>query len=76
MKSTNGSDTAKFTYKVFAYGITAGKDTAVEVSAGEGALVNGTSTVSVISGTNNTLVYYVVVTVGGDTLTTSTVIGG
>ena len=76
VKSTNGSDTAKFTYKVFAYGITAGKDTAVEVSAGEGALVNGTSTVSVISGTNNTLVYYVVVTVGGDTLTTSTVIGG
>ena len=76
VKSTNGSDTAKFTYKVFAYGITAGKDTAVEVSAGEGALVNGTSTVSVIRGTNNTLVYYVVVTVGGDTLTTSTVIGG
>ena len=76
VKSTNDSDTAKFTYKVFAYGITAGKDTAVQVNEGTGTLAAGTSTVTALTGTNNTLVYYVVVTVGGDTLTTSTVIGG
>ena len=76
VKSTNDSDTAKFTYKVFAYGITAGKDTAVQVNEGTGTLASGTSTVTALTGTNNTLVYYVVVTVGGDTLTTSTVIGG
>ena len=76
VKSTNDSDTAKFTYKVFAYGITAGKDTAVQVNEGTGTLAAGTSTVTALTGTDNTLVYYVVVTVGGDTLTTSTVIGG
>ncbi|MEJ5966175.1 S-layer homology domain-containing protein [Flavonifractor porci] len=76
VKSTNESDTAKFTYKVFAYGITAGKDTAVQVNEGTGTLAAGTATETVLTGTNNTLVYYVVVTVGGETLTTSTVIGG
>lgn len=76
VKSTNESDTAKFTYKVFAYGITAGKDTAVQVNEGTGTLAAGTATETVLTGTNNTLVYYVVVNVGGETLTTSTVIGG
>ena len=76
VESTNKSDTAKFTYKVFAYGITAGKDTASQVNAGEGTLANGTLTVPAITNTNNALVYYVVVTVGGSDLTTSTVIGG
>lgn len=77
VKSTNdGDSTTKFTYKVFAYGITAGKDTASQVNAGEGTLANGTLTVPAITNTNNALVYYVVVTVGGGDLTTSTVIGG
>jgi len=77
VKSTNGSDNStKFTYKVFAYGITAGKDTAVQVNEGNGTLTAGTSTVTALTGTNNTLIYYVVVTVDGKTLTTSTVIGG
>ena len=77
VKSTNdGDSTTKFTYKVFAYGITAGKDTASQVNAGEGTLANGTLTVPAITNTNNALVYYVVVTVGGSDLTTSTVIGG
>ena len=77
VKSTNdGDSTTKFTYKVFAYGITAGKDTASQVNAGEGTLANSTLTVPAITNTNNALVYYVVVTVGGSDLTTSTVIGG
>ena len=76
VNSTNKSDTAKFTYKVFAYGITAGKDTAVQVNEGNGTLAAGTATKTALEGTNNTLVYYVVVNVGGETLTTSTVIGG
>ena len=76
VKSTNDSDTAKFTYKVFAFKLGANKDTAIEVSAGEGTLANGAKTVEAIKNTSNDQVYYVVVTVGGDTLTTSTVIGG
>ena len=77
VKSTNSGDsTTKFSYKVFAYSITSGKDTAVQVNAGNGTLTSGTSTVSVITGTNNTLIYYVVVEIAGETLTTATVIGG
>ena len=76
VNSTNESDTAKFTYKVFAFKLGANKDTAIEVSAGEGTLANGAKTVEAIKNTSNDQVYYVVVTVGGETLTTSTVIGG
>ena len=76
VKSTNDSDNAKFTYKVFAFKLGANKDTAIEVSAGEGTLANGAKTVEAIKNTSNDQVYYVVVTVGGETLTTSTVIGG
>ena len=76
VNSTNKSDTAKFTYKVFAFKLGANKDTAIEVSAGEGTLANGAKTVEAIKNTSNDQVYYVVVTVGGETLTTSTVIGG
>ena len=76
VNSTNKSDTAKFTYKVFAFKLGANKDTAIEVSAGEDTLANGAKTVEAIKNTSNDQVYYIVVTVGGETLTTSTVIGG
>ncbi len=77
VNSTNGSDSStKFNYKVYAYSITSGKDTAVQVNAGNGTLSSGTATVDAITGTNNTLIYYVVVEVAGETLTTATVIGG
>ena len=76
VNSTNKSDTAKFTYKVFAFKLGANKDTAIEVSAGEDTLANGAKTVEAIKNTGNDQVYYIVVTVGGETLTTSTVIGG
>ena len=72
------SDNAtKYTAKVYAYAIGSDKDHAVEVSSvGEQTLASGTSTVDAIKGTNNTLIYYVVVEIGNETLTTSTVIGG
>ena len=72
-----GDSTTKYTAKVYAYAIGSDKDNAVEVSTvSEQTLTSGTSTVDAIKGTNNTLIYYVVVTIGNETLTTSTVIGG
>src|SRR5699024_9618191 len=72
-----GDSTTKYTAKVYAYAIGSDKDNAVEVSTvSEQTLTRGTSTVDAIKGTNNTLIYYVVVTIGNETLTTSTVIGG
>mgnify|MGYP005787937567 CR=1 FL=1 len=72
-----GDSATKYTAKVYAYAIGSDKDHAVEVSTiAEQTLSSGTSTVDAIKGTNNTLIYYVVVTVGNETLTTSTVIGG
>ena len=75
--STDATDTTRYTAKVFAFSIGAGKDTAVEIgSVSSTPLVAGTSTVSVANNTNNSLVYYVEVTIDGDTLTTGTIIGG
>ena len=77
VNSTDSSDTAAFTAKVYMYTLASGKENAVEANTVSGDLTTGAATVTALAGTNNTQVYYAVVTMAnGDVLETNTVIGG
>ena len=80
VNSTDATDsTSTFTAKIYAFALASGKDTAVEVGTVSTQTLNaGTKLVApAISGTNNTQVYYAVITMSdGTVLTTNTIIGG
>ena len=80
VNSTDLTDSSStFTAKIYAFALASGKDTAVEVgTVASQTLSLGTKTVApAISGTNNTQVYYAVITMSdGSVVTTNTIIGG